>query len=297
MRLLCCVIFGFGLVFAFNGYAVTNANATEEVKIDILFPLGQSELDKDSIAKFQEYLPALQASELILIDSLADKIERKTPLPFKRAQRVKIALIKLGLPDQKILINVNSTTSSSLPLITVRTKNRLSPQDALLLSHVGDSDASKIPNVRFLKVSDDTVPILAVRKILKTAIEDSLSASATSRLFELMIDLRGTSKGAVLPIEKPKPTKTIVLDNDIKTWRLDEKHTLRENIQDWSTTAGWKDTLEWKASEYSVGVTTFLDGKFPEILKQIADSADINICVTNTPRHIRVTNHGVECKD
>ncbi|MCX8519176.1 MAG: TcpQ domain-containing protein [Methylophilaceae bacterium] len=286
MRFLCYVFF---FVFAMNGYTA------EEVKIDISFPLGQSELDRETIARFQEYLPALQASEVILVDSLADKNEINTQLPFKRAQRVKIALIKLGLPDQKILINVNSTISSSLPLITIRTKNQVRTQDTLLLSQVGDSDASKIPNIRFVKVSDETVPILAVRKILKTAMEDNLSASATSRLFELMLDLRGTSK--VLPFAKPKPTKTIVVDNDVKTWRLDEKRTLRENIQDWATTAGWKDTLEWKATEYSVGTTTFLDGKFPDILKQISDSADLNVCVTNAPRRIRITNQGIDCKD
>jgi len=80
-------------------------------------------------------------------------------------------------------------------------------------------------------------------------------------------------------------------------WKVDANLTLRDNINAWAKSSGW-DEAEWLATdEFKAAKTTYIEGEFPEMLKQISDSTGLNICVTRRPKNIKITNHNISCKD
>lgn len=79
-------------------------------------------------------------------------------------------------------------------------------------------------------------------------------------------------------------------------WILDKKLTLRDNLDAWSKIAGWNPSV-WEASNYyQVNATSSLNGDFPDILRQIADSTGLNICAKKHEKYVRVTDSSVSCK-
>lgn len=82
-----------------------------------------------------------------------------------------------------------------------------------------------------------------------------------------------------------------------ETWILSKNLTLRDNMDAWAKIAGWNPSI-WNASNYfQVTVNSTLEGGFPDILRQIADSTKLNICVYSRDKKIKVTDSNISCKD
>lgn len=82
-----------------------------------------------------------------------------------------------------------------------------------------------------------------------------------------------------------------------ETWALNKDITLRDNIDAWAKIAGWNPST-WEASNYfQVTVNSILEGNFPDILRQIADSTNLNICVYLRDRKIKVTDTNISCRN
>lgn len=80
-----------------------------------------------------------------------------------------------------------------------------------------------------------------------------------------------------------------------ESWMLDKNLTLRDNVDAWSKHAGWNPSV-WDASNYyQITVTSTIEGDFPDILRQIADSTGLNICARKRERYVRVTDPKVPC--
>lgn len=98
----------------------------------------------------------------------------------------------------------------------------------------------------------------------------------------------------------PKPEPLFVATPALvrkETWKLDKALTLRENLDVWSKLAGWNPSA-WDASNfYAVQRSSTLEGGFPDILRQIADSTGLNICAKKREKYVRVTDSTVSCKD
>lgn len=81
-----------------------------------------------------------------------------------------------------------------------------------------------------------------------------------------------------------------------ETWVLDKKLTLRDNVDAWSKSAGWNPSV-WDASNfYQITANSTLEGGFPDVLRQIADSTGLNICAKKREKYVRVTDSTVSCK-
>ncbi len=110
------------------------------------------------------------------------------------------------------------------------------------------------------------------------------------------------SRGYGVPPEKPvapEKSKALFVSAAIRkaAWKVDSAKTLRENITNWALASGWS-APEWLASEdFNATRTTFLEGEFPDVLKQVSDKSGLNICVTRNPKGIRITDHNTSCKD
>lgn len=81
----------------------------------------------------------------------------------------------------------------------------------------------------------------------------------------------------------------------VERWVLDAHLTLKDNLDEWSKSSGWKPTV-WDAGNfYQVTNTTTLDGAFPDVLRRIADSTGLNICAITRDKFVRVTDPNVPC--
>ncbi len=120
--------------------------------------------------------------------------------------------------------------------------------------------------------------------------EHPLQAEAVVKVIDN--DAASVEKNAVITAEVPqKPRVTLK-----KSWKADAGLSLQENIKKWAIDSGW-DAPEWLSKkEFYVSRTTFIEGEFPYILQQISEQSDLNICVTNNPRSIRITDLNVSCK-
>jgi len=79
------------------------------------------------------------------------------------------------------------------------------------------------------------------------------------------------------------------------SWALDKTQTLRDNLNTWAKIAGW-NPFQWDASNYfQVTTSTTLEGTFPDVLRQIADSTGLNICARSNEKYVRVTDAGISC--
>lgn len=81
------------------------------------------------------------------------------------------------------------------------------------------------------------------------------------------------------------------------TWPLETTKTLRDNIDAWAKQAGWNATQWFAANYYQVTVASTLEGEFPDVLRQIADSTKLNICIYQRSKLIKVTDANISCKD
>ena len=94
---------------------------------------------------------------------------------------------------------------------------------------------------------------------------------------------------AALPVAaRPAPVH-------VERWVLDARLTLRDNLDEWAKASGWNPTI-WDASNYyQVTQTTVVDGAFPDVLKRVADSTGLNICVKTAQKVVHVTDANVPC--
>jgi hypothetical protein len=94
---------------------------------------------------------------------------------------------------------------------------------------------------------------------------------------------------AALPVSaRPTPVH-------VERWVLDARLTLRDNLDEWAKASGWNPTI-WDASNYyQVTQTTVVDGAFPDVLKRVADSTGLNICVKAAQKVVHVTDANVPC--
>lgn len=83
-----------------------------------------------------------------------------------------------------------------------------------------------------------------------------------------------------------------------QVWMLNKDVGVRENIDAWSRTAGWKPS-EWMATNnYRIGRASpdSVEGAFPEVLRMLATGSGLNICANKPRKTVRVTDANVDCE-
>lgn len=95
-----------------------------------------------------------------------------------------------------------------------------------------------------------------------------------------------------IPKRNPVEGKTIKIE-----WKVDSTLTLQQNINAWAKSSGWVEPVWLATEEYRQQETTYIEGEFPWVLKQVAENSGLNICVTLKPQGIKITNHNIPCKE
>lgn len=279
-----------GLVLLLLFPLITEANAVEG-NIRVPFYQGKFALGPAGTISLQNAMTDLRRADRITIQGRPDPTAPSLDLAHRRSLTVKSQLINAGIPEYKIFVEDQSEPSfSDIPnaynvtLLTEKRDNKA----------VGEErPAQMLPTVYATAAKEEPmVPVSVVRRILKTGMEDNLSANAINRLFDLMVSVNYAAtpkQPETSAVYAPAAKKTI--------WKVDANKTLKDNIEAWSTTSGW-EAPHWKASNlYQVSKSTTIEGEFPDVLKQIADSTGLNICVTRNPKNISITDPNVSCKE
>lgn len=111
----------------------------------------------------------------------------------------------------------------------------------------------------------------------------------------------GPQTANAAPMSQPiTPAPLFVAANNTvrkQFWQLETTKTLRDNIDAWALRGGWNPT-QWLATNYyQVTTASTLEGDFPDVLRQIADSTKLNICIYQRDKRIKVTDANISCKD
>lgn len=76
-----------------------------------------------------------------------------------------------------------------------------------------------------------------------------------------------------------------------RTWLLSKDKTLKENLTDWTKTAGWNQPIWTAANPYQITSTVSINGTFVEVLEKVSQSVpDLDIHVWKGQRNIRISD-------
>jgi hypothetical protein len=136
-------------------------------------------------------------------------------------------------------------------------------------------------------------PVVAVR-LMRTLAADADIGVPSQGTTASRVPAQWQPAAQPLPAAKPLFVATPAYASN-QNWVLDKNLTLRDNIDAWSKQSGW-NLVVWEAANfYQVTATTNLDGTFPGVLRQIADSTGLNICAKVREKYVRVTDSSVPC--
>lgn len=139
--------------------------------------------------------------------------------------------------------------------------------------------------------SGEMEPAVALRLLRSEMESDRNNVGSAMPAQQAQQQWRGEVPAAPAPRYAPQQ-----LTAHNETWVLDKRLTLRENLDLWSRQAGWSPTVWEASSAFQITATSNVDGTFPSILRQVAESTGLNICAKVRERYVRVTDANVSCK-
>lgn len=138
------------------------------------------------------------------------------------------------------------------------------------------------------------VPISSVRRVLQTVSDDNFSPAFVNRLVDQMVSMNYPAEGK--PDTSMTKPVTFAPIQQKQVWKVDASKTLRENIVFWSAKAGWNQP-DWRAKdEFKTSDTTYVEGDFPDVLRQATDGSGLNVCAIRNSKTVRVTDHNIPCE-
>jgi hypothetical protein len=276
--------------------------APENLKV--AFARGSTRLGPIARATVESLLPRLRSAAAIKIIGHVDSAtptesEQQHVLAMTRASALRAYLVKAGVPASIIDIDADGSGNPTA-------KSGISAAD-LLVTAKPDPRASVAAQAREqIRVDTDrAIPGVYPHLQQQEPTAASGETAADSRLVEYIN--RAVQSGQMAPAVAAQILRSLATTRGstsapapaapvrIERWVLDARFTLRDNLDEWARISGWRPVL-WEASNfYRVTRTSTLDGAFPDVLRRIADSTGLNICVHTGEKVVRVTDGNVAC--
>lgn len=245
------------------------------------------------------------------------------PLATSRAAALKQYLIRQGIPASNIAVTVDESPNpqpagSNYPsqIVILGSPQRLPATDAIAYTQEPIQTPAIAPAAptRPSVTPSNNAPAIADRDQLIRFINSAVQAGtmdagvAVTLISRVLLNEHSSKPIAAAPTPQASQTgasapATAPVANIIATpalarkssWTLDKGLTLRDNINVWLKTAGWNPS-QWEAANYfQVMTTSTIEGEFPDILRQIADSTGLNICVKKAQKIVRITDATIPC--
>lgn len=175
-----------------------------------------------------------------------------------------------------IILKRKQTTGLTTNVATAR-----SMYDSLPITSAGKTSAAPV------SVATD-VRIGTLQRILKMA-KDGIIAPADA--INVMAELLEATK-----VSAPAtPTQIIVRQQNmadqitVSQWSLAANKSLRQNLNDWATLAGWKPLIWDIPSDFDVTYSSVIEGDFMVALEKVSTAANLDFFVRKSAKEIRVT--------
>lgn len=298
---------------------LAESGTTERFKI--IFNRGSSAVGPNARLYIDDQIERLQAADEIRIigrpdSATATNNKQQRSLGLARASALRAYLVRSGIPASSIQVELDSSgnpmaSSGVSPAEVVITTLRDSRSFFADQARVQQERA--IPRTyRYLNQDPETRPTPAAPvSVSVQAQQPSGRSSSDASLIQYLN--QAVQTGQMPPTVAAQILRSLAAEAGAGTsqqvqvqaapaasyaatrWVLDAKLTLKDNIDQWAKSSNWR-AIVWEASNlYQVTATTTLDGAFPDVLKKIADSTGLNICVITREKQIRVTDANVPC--
>lgn len=309
--------------------------ALEDVNSDkykISFLRGSSSLNPMARSYLDELVSRMRnASQIRIVGRMdgasAAENRRNRQLGTARASAIRTYLINQGIPAGAVEVEVEADgnpdaasgfSSTDLVVVHARPVRAASDERAIPRHFRYLNNESATPTAAPTPAPAPVAAISqparassgndeAMLQYINQAVQaGQMAPSVAAQIIRSMLESKGNSNQVNAPAAAVAPVTTQVIRTAyvpqepaparIERWTLDARMNLKENFDAWAAASGWKTTL-WEASNfYQVTSSRTLDGAFPDILKQIADSTGLNICAYPREKYVRVTDPNVSCR-
>jgi hypothetical protein len=239
-----------------------------------------------------------------------------------RAGAMRSYLTRQGIPFESITVEIDNspnpqangtqypsdiyvTKSSDRAARPARPVASFQPMPAYQATAVG-SAAPTLPALPAVApVMDAAARDRLVQYINQAVMSGQMDPAVALKLLQTQLDVERAqlaSRVAASPTQQARAEYQAVSQSaavspaPVSTWVLDKRMSLHENIDAWSRLAGWAPSV-WEATgAFQITANANINGDFPGILRQIADSTGLNICAKTRERYVRITDANVACK-
>lgn len=256
---------GFTIAESIPGQLAMMSNAvpaarTQDISLEVTFVPHHAALAIAGKNALKDALEEMKLAEAIHITTIT--MQAASPaLQKSRARLVKQWLVANGVSETKIALieshaannaRPNSATITLIPTKPPITSSYTSPQSVQLARQEASAKGEQLAN--------DKLRINMMRKLISLAQNKQVKAEdAITMLGEMLAMQEGsaTSPASAVAIDLPR------------TWTLDNRKTLRENLADWAKIANWQ-VPDWRSNTTFDFPNATLQGSFLEVLAELA---------------------------
>ncbi len=251
---------GFTIAESIPGQLTMMSNAepaarTQDISLEVTFVPHRVVLAIAGKNALKDALEEMKLAEAIHITTAA--MQAASPaLQKSRARLVKQWLVANGVSETKITLieshaannaRPNSATITLIPTKPPITSSYTSPQSVQLARLEASAKGEQLAN--------DKLRINMMRKLIALAQSKQVKAEdALTMLGEMLAMHEGS---AAITIDLPR------------TWTLDNRKTLRENLAEWAKIANWQ-VPDWRSNTTFDFPNATLQGSFLEVLAELA---------------------------
>lgn len=311
--------------------AESRARAMEAVNSEnfkISFSKGSSTLSPMALSYLDVLVPRMRNAPQIRIigrmdGAIATKNKSQRQVGTARASAIRAYLISQGISADTMEVEVETVgnpdaasgfSSSEIVVVHPRTFRTASEDRAIprQYRHLPQPEPQAPLPVPVAATSPQPIQSMhaandgAMLQYINQAVQaGQMAPSVAAQIIRSMI-ASNSSATVAAPVAAPTQTAAVMraiyvpqepAPARVESWTLDAGKNLKENFDAWAAASGWKPTV-WEASNfYQVTSSVVLDGAFPDILKRIADSTQLNICAYPRDKYVRVTDPNVSCRN
>lgn len=275
----------------------------QEISLDVPFVPRHSWINLVGKTALKEHLDEIKDSDQVRITTYAAR-PQSTSIQKLRGSVLKQWLTANGIASGRITVIDSPETFPDDPSANTATitliQRKLAPPPAParapipaqpayeLQSHYPQPPA-RIATVEPSGVINDKVRLTLVQKIVAMAQNKLVKPEDAVTMLAEILKMQEATSVASLP---PAVASAVAIDLP-RTWTLDHRKTLRENVTEWSKIAKW-EVPDWKSSTTFEFSDATLSGTFLDVLEQLskavpaldfrADKTYRTLTVADTPK-------------
>lgn len=292
--------------------------------IQVAFNRGATSLNPTARAFLSGLMPRLEGAAKVHIvgridSAAATESRRNEALAHARASTLRTHLIRAGVPasiieiDTDLSANPLASTGVSPTDLIITSKNVLrpaqqaraqtsethaTPHEYRYLGQAGNgpdhrqsptATVAALPVAAAPKAGDQHLIAYINQAVLSGQMAPAVAIQLLRALSENTPPTHSMAAAQSVAVAAPQAPSRV------ERWLLNAQMTLKENMDQWAQTSGWRPTVWDAANFYQVTSNATLDGAFPDVLKRVADSTGLNICVMTREKFVRVTDANVPC--